>query len=126
MLKSRLPHIARHPCSYRYLRCRPENKEGTQNTRLLSRKGGQPRELADGPEGAGTHLTTGAERPLRPPFWGQRDPRETPERFLSGSGQQILTGKGPTNTGLSPLVTYITGKLKTPLFLKNPKALLIF
>ena len=26
MLKSRLPHIARHPCSYRYLRCRPENK----------------------------------------------------------------------------------------------------
>ena len=77
---------------------------------------GQPRKLAEGPEGAETHLTTGAERHLRPPF----------QRFLSVLGRQILTGNGPTNTGPSLRVTYITEKLKTPLFLKNPKALLSF
>ena len=41
-------------------------------------------------------------------------------------GRQIQTGNGIINIGLSLPVTYITGKLKTPLFLKNPKALLIF
>lgn len=39
-------------------------------------------------------------------------------------GRQILTGNGPTNTGLSLQVTYITGKLKTPLFSEKPKGLI--
>ena len=39
-------------------------------------------------------------------------------------GRQILTGNGPTNTGPSLRVTYITEKLKTPLFLKNPQGLI--
>ena len=59
-------------------------------------------------------------------YRSQRPLRLLLEHFLSGSGQQILTGNGTTNTGLSLLATYVTGKLKTPLFLKSPKALLIF
>ena len=59
-------------------------------------------------------------------YRSQEAPSSTFQRFLSRSGQQILTGNRITNTGLSLLATYITGKLKTPLFLKNPKALLSF
>ena len=80
----------------------------------LQQEGGQPRKLAEGPEGAETHLTTGAERHLCPPF----------RRFLSVLGRQILTGNGPTNTGPSLRATYKTEKLKTPLFLKNPQGLI--
>ena len=55
----------------------PWIKGGTQNPRLRHGKGGQPKELAEGLQGAETCLRTEAGRLLHPPFghslsgWGQ-------------------------------------------------------
>ena len=115
MLKSRLPHIARHPCSYRYLRCRPENK-------------GELRTLAPQQEGWPAQGTCG-----RTP--GGRDSSDFGSREAPSSTVQAFPVRvGPANPDREQNYQYwpfstsdlYNWKAQNPSFSEKPQGLTIF